>query len=122
MKGDDIFSCTLSNGLRVVHIANDSEVAYCGLAVNAGSRDELPGKCRLFGVITIPAGASIGVHEHVGECEMFYILQGEPVTIDDASEYTAHPGDCILTHSGHRHGVKNPGAEPVVMVANIVKD
>ena len=44
MKGDDIFSCTLSNGLRVVHIANDSEVAYCGLAVNAGSRDELPGK------------------------------------------------------------------------------
>ena len=44
MKGDDIFSCTLSNGLRVVHIASDSEVAYCGLAVNAGSRDELPGK------------------------------------------------------------------------------
>ena len=44
MKGDDIFSCTLSNGLRVVHMANDSEVAYCGLAVNAGSRDELPGK------------------------------------------------------------------------------
>ena len=44
MTSDDIFSCTLSNGLRVVHLASDSEVAYCGLAVDAGSRDEAPGK------------------------------------------------------------------------------
>ena len=44
MTSDDIFSCTLSNGLRVVHLASDSEVAYCGLAVDAGSRDEVPGK------------------------------------------------------------------------------
>lgn len=88
----------------------------------ADGEQQLPAKCRLFGTITIPAGASIGVHEHVGECEMFYILQGNPVIIDDGEEYTAHPGDCILTHSGHSHGVKNPGTEPVVMVANIVKD
>ena len=88
----------------------------------ADGEQQLPAKCRLFGTITIPAGASIGVHEHVGECEMFYILQGDPVIIDDGEEYTAHPGDCILTHSGHSHGVKNPGTEPVVMVANIVKD
>jgi len=84
--------------------------------------DQLPAKCRLFGTITLPAGASIGVHEHVGECEMFYILQGNPVITDDNKEYTANPGDCILTHSGHSHAVKNPGPETVVMVANIVKD
>lgn len=88
----------------------------------AALEGELPEKCRLFGRITIPAGASIGVHEHVGECEMFYILQGEPVILDDEEAYTAHPGDCILTHSGHRHGVKNTGDQPVVMIANIVKD
>ena len=35
---------TLSNGLRVVHIPSGSKVAYCGLAVNAGSRDEELGK------------------------------------------------------------------------------
>lgn len=31
---------TLANGLRVVYSRYDGKVAYCGLAVNAGSRDE----------------------------------------------------------------------------------
>ena len=84
--------------------------------------EELPAKCRLFSTITLVPGAPIGEHEHVGECEMFYILQGHPVITDDGAEYTAHPGDCILTHSGHSHAVKNAGEETVVMVANIVKD
>lgn len=35
---------TLSNGLRCVHWRLDGEVSYCGVAVNAGSRDEPTGK------------------------------------------------------------------------------
>ena len=31
---------TLSNGLRIIHIPLASPVAYCGFAVNAGTRDE----------------------------------------------------------------------------------
>ena len=34
---------TLANGLRLVHIMTPSRVAWCGLAVNAGSRDEASG-------------------------------------------------------------------------------
>ena len=34
---------TLPNGLRLVHITTTSQVAWCGLAVNAGSRDEQEG-------------------------------------------------------------------------------
>ena len=30
----------LSNGLRIIHLSTNSQVAYCGFAVNAGSRDE----------------------------------------------------------------------------------
>lgn len=33
---------TLPNGLRLVHLPAQSPVAYCGFAVNAGTRDELP--------------------------------------------------------------------------------
>lgn len=33
---------TLSNGLRIVHLPDTSPVSYCGLAINAGTRDELP--------------------------------------------------------------------------------
>ena len=35
---------TLPNKLRIVHIPTSSPVAYCGLAVNAGSRDEVEEK------------------------------------------------------------------------------
>ena len=35
---------TLPNGLRMVHVHRSSPVSWCGLAVNAGSRDELEGQ------------------------------------------------------------------------------
>ena len=31
---------TLSNGLRIIHAPNQSAVAYCGFAIDAGTRDE----------------------------------------------------------------------------------
>lgn len=33
---------TLANGLRVIHRSFPSEISYCGIAVNTGSRDEFP--------------------------------------------------------------------------------
>ena len=42
MSNLDYISDTLPNGLRLVHLPVDSPVAYCGLAVNAGTRDERP--------------------------------------------------------------------------------
>ena len=35
-------SSILSNGLRIVHLPSESPVSYCGLAINAGTRDEQP--------------------------------------------------------------------------------
>ena len=32
----------LSNGIRIVHLPVNSEVAHCGFIINTGSRDELP--------------------------------------------------------------------------------
>lgn len=37
------YTHTLTNGLRIIHCHTNSQVAYCGLAVNAGSRDEEQG-------------------------------------------------------------------------------
>jgi predicted Zn-dependent peptidase len=36
----DYSKCTLSNGIRIVYKKADSNVAYCGYAVDAGTRDE----------------------------------------------------------------------------------
>jgi predicted Zn-dependent peptidase len=38
----DLTFHTLPNGIRLVHCMTASEVAHCGVIINAGSRDELP--------------------------------------------------------------------------------
>lgn len=38
----DLTFHTLNNGIRLVHSQTTSEVAHCGIIINAGSRDELP--------------------------------------------------------------------------------
>ncbi len=35
-------TCTLDNGLRIICAPNASSIVYCGVAVDAGTRDELP--------------------------------------------------------------------------------
>lgn len=37
----EYFIHTLKNGMRLVHMPADNEVAYCGVLLNTGSRDEL---------------------------------------------------------------------------------
>lgn len=37
-------TCTLNNGLRIIHLPSASPVVYCGYQINAGTRDELPGE------------------------------------------------------------------------------
>lgn len=41
-KESPIFYTKLDNGLRLVHMRDRSSVAYCGFAINVGTRDELP--------------------------------------------------------------------------------
>jgi len=36
----DYYTHQLSNGIRIIHAPSSSEVAHCGLIINAGSRDE----------------------------------------------------------------------------------
>ena len=43
MTDNNIYSYhTLVNGLRIVHRQSSSSVEYCGVAINVGSRDEMP--------------------------------------------------------------------------------
>lgn len=44
LNKENIFIHTLPNGLRMVHVNRQSPVGWCGLAVNAGSRDEETGQ------------------------------------------------------------------------------
>ena len=84
-------------------------------------KELLPEKCRLFGLIRLKPGCSIGEHPHEGEAEMFYFVQGEGVVTDDGVAVPVRAGDSMTTSSGHRHSVENTGDEELVIVAAIVK-
>ena len=34
-------TCTMTNGMRLIHVPSPTSVAYCGISIDAGTRDEL---------------------------------------------------------------------------------
>lgn len=82
----------------------------------------LPEKLRLFSVLTLIPGASIGYHVHEGETEMFYFLEGNGRVQDDDHFFDVIAGDSMATFSGHGHSVENTGDNDLVILAAIVKD
>ena len=83
---------------------------------------KLPEKMRLFSILTLVPGASIGYHVHENETEMFYFIEGYGRVQDDDKVYDVCEGDSMATFSGHGHGVENTGDTDLVILAAIVKD
>lgn len=82
--------------------------------------EEMNGKGRLFKLITIPVGGSIGYHVHEGESETFYIVSGSGQFDDNGATLPFAAGDVLFTPAGNGHGVQNTGDVPVQMVALIL--
>ena len=82
----------------------------------------LPDSMRLFNVLTLIPGASIGYHVHENETELFYFVEGNGRVQDDERFFDISAGDSMATFSGHGHSVENTGDTNLVIVAAIVKD
>ena len=93
-------------------------------------------RTRLCSELVLPPGASIGLHDHVEEDEIYIIQKGEglmtdsgsPVKQDEARpssqggrEFSVEAGDAILTGQGASHSIKNTGSEDLVVTAIIIK-
>lgn len=66
--------------------------------------------------ITLPAGASIGLHTHTGNCEVVYVLSGSGKCIDDDAAYALTAGMCHYCPEGHTHSICNTGTEPLTLL------
>jgi len=84
------------------------------------NKDEIKGKARLIAKITINPGCSIGLHEHVNEEEIFYIIKGKALFNDNGVMKEAEEGDSLLTGGGAVHSVENTGDVPLEMLAVIL--
>ena len=83
--------------------------------------EQFCGHGRLFSVITLEPGCSIGWHVHTGESETFYIMQGTAKLNDNGVEKILSPGDCSYTASGEGHSIENTGTDTLSLAALIVK-
>ncbi len=81
---------------------------------------ELAGKCGMFAKVRIPAGASLGVHQHVGTTETYHILQGTATYTDNDKTYTVKAGDTTFCADGDFHGIETVGDEDLIFIALII--
>ena len=81
---------------------------------------ELTDKCAMFAKVTIPVGASLDVHSHIGNTETYYILQGEGMYTDNDKEYKVSAGTTTFCADGDKHGIENIGNEDLIFMALII--
>ena len=83
--------------------------------------EEIKARTRLCAELVLPAGASIGPHDHVDEDEIYIIQKGHGLMTDGGKEFTVAAGDAILTGQGASHSIKNTGTEDLVVTAVIIQ-
>lgn len=85
-------------------------------------KEETLGMTRIFSLLTLKEGQSIGPHTHKGEIEIYYILEGSVEALDQGEWTPMHVGDVAFTRDGIEHGVRNPHAEEAKLLAVIIEE
>lgn len=86
------------------------------------NREGLNDKGRLFAVMSLEPGSSIGKHTHIDESEIYYILEGKASVYDNGEDVTVTPGDVVQTNSGETHSIKNIGDTTLKFIALIIQN
>lgn len=83
-------------------------------------KEALPAKSRLYAINTLQKGDGIGAHPHTNETEIYFVLQGEGVLMDDGERKILRKGDCNVCGGGATHAIVNEKDEPLVFIAVII--
>ena len=68
------------------------------------TKEEAYGSGRTFARVVFEPGTSIGIHEHHGEFEGYYVLKGRALVTDNGVESVLNPGDYHMQGRGQpRH-------------------
>ena len=78
-----------------------------------------PGLSLVFRKRALKPGSGIGYHEQK-EDEIYYVLSGRGVMTIDGKIFDVGPGTAVLTRPGSSHGLKQAGAEDLVILINYI--
>lgn len=82
--------------------------------------DETANKCKLVAELCLEPGQCTGLHAHTDNAEIFYMLEGELVCIDDGEEFILKPGDCTSTANGAKHQIINKTDKMAKVLAIVI--
>lgn len=85
------------------------------------TEEKMDGKIGLFADVKIEAGGQLDYHEHHGETETYYILEGCGMYNDNGNEYEVKAGDVTFCPDGSGHGIVCKGNETLRFMALIIK-
>lgn len=80
----------------------------------------LKDEAKLFKILSFQAGAGLGEHAHVDNYEIYYILDGKGICVDDGQEVVVTKGDMIYTADGASHSIRDAGEGNLVMLAAVI--
>jgi len=81
-------------------------------------REDMHGFYRLCAELTVLPGDSLGKHPHIDDAEIYYMLEGELVSINgDGSEEPFLPGDVMMTGGGAVHSLRNDSSSSATFLA-----
>ena len=77
------------------------------------------GANEMFAQITLHPGCAVPVHQHLGNNETYYLLNGAGEYTDEDKTIAVKAGDVTFCADGGTHGLKNTGSEDLVFIALI---
>ena len=77
--------------------------------------DAVPNRTMEFRKRALHVGAAIGEHV-IAHDEVYYVLSGEGEVVSDCTAARLRPGMAAYLYSGAKVGVKQLGAEPLVLI------
>lgn len=83
--------------------------------------DKLGGPCSYMACISLEPGNSIGIHQHVGDNEMYYLINGSALYTENDVEYHVEAGDVMFCDEGSTHGIVNTSDETISFIAIMQK-
>ena len=86
-----------------------------------GSPDVFAGRAGSFSDRRLQPHSSIGVHRHVNDADIYYIISGLGFYYDNGTEVPARPGDLFICGPGEEHGLRNDSDEELRYIAIGIK-
>ena len=71
--------------------------------------------------LTLPPHTSIGLHTHVGNCEVVYVMAGDGECLYDDTVYPVKAGSILYCPEHHSHAICNTGEEVMELLGVLPK-